>query len=79
MLNGNDAVIMKGGVVSEVSEKAKDGQGGKDREQAKTEGLDFIRTIITEDLASGKHAEIVTRFPPNRMAISILGTRRRSV
>jgi glutaminyl-tRNA synthetase len=25
---------------------------------------DFIRTIIDEDLASGKHDEIVTRFPP---------------
>ena len=32
--------------------------------EAKTEGLDFIRTIIAEDLASGKHACIVTRFPP---------------
>ncbi len=29
-----------------------------------TAGKDFIRTIITEDLASGKHTEIVTRFPP---------------
>lgn len=26
--------------------------------------LDFIRTIIAEDLASGKHKTIVTRFPP---------------
>ncbi len=26
--------------------------------------LDFIRQIIREDLASGKHASIVTRFPP---------------
>ena len=32
--------------------------------EAKTEGLDFIRTIIAEDLASGKHERIVTRFPP---------------
>ncbi len=32
--------------------------------EARTEGLDFIRTIIAEDLASGKHACIVTRFPP---------------
>jgi glutaminyl-tRNA synthetase len=32
--------------------------------EAKTEGLDFIRTIVAEDLASGKHASIVTRFPP---------------
>lgn len=26
--------------------------------------LDFIRTIVEEDLKSGKHKEIVTRFPP---------------
>ena len=26
--------------------------------------LDFIRAIVREDLASGKHASIVTRFPP---------------
>ncbi|NLZ16881.1 MAG: glutamine--tRNA ligase/YqeY domain fusion protein [Desulfobulbaceae bacterium] len=26
--------------------------------------LDFIRQIITDDLASGKHSHIVTRFPP---------------
>ena len=25
---------------------------------------DFIRQIIHDDLQSGKHAEIVTRFPP---------------
>lgn len=29
-----------------------------------TESLDFIRTIVEEDLKSGKHKEIVTRFPP---------------
>ncbi len=27
-------------------------------------GLDFIRAIISEDLASHKHTQIVTRFPP---------------
>lgn len=27
-------------------------------------GLDFIRTIVQDDLASAKHAQIVTRFPP---------------
>ncbi len=32
--------------------------------EAKTDGLDFIRTIVAEDLANGKHASIVTRFPP---------------
>lgn len=26
--------------------------------------VDFIRNIISEDLASGKHASVVTRFPP---------------
>ena len=26
--------------------------------------VNFIRQIIDEDLASGKHTEIVTRFPP---------------
>lgn len=35
------------------------GSGG-----ANTSGLDFVRTIIAEDLASGKHDQIVTRFPP---------------
>jgi glutaminyl-tRNA synthetase len=33
-------------------------------EAADTAGKDFIRTIVAEDLASGKHTEIVTRFPP---------------
>ena len=32
--------------------------------EAETEGLDFLRTIIAEDLASGKHDRVVTRFPP---------------
>ncbi len=32
--------------------------------EANTEGLDFIRTIVVEDLASGKHDHVVTRFPP---------------
>jgi len=27
-------------------------------------GLDFIREIVQEDLRSGKHASVVTRFPP---------------
>ena len=30
----------------------------------KESAADFIRTIIAEDLASGKHQAIVTRFPP---------------
>ena len=28
------------------------------------EHLDFIRTIVAEDLKSGKHASVATRFPP---------------
>ena len=28
------------------------------------EHLDFLRTIVSEDLASGKHAAVATRFPP---------------
>ena len=32
--------------------------------EAKPEPLDFIREIVSNDLASGKHASIVTRFPP---------------
>ena len=28
------------------------------------ESKDFIREIIAEDLASGKHATTITRFPP---------------
>ena len=28
------------------------------------ESLDFIRSIVADDLASGKHSTIVTRFPP---------------
>lgn len=33
-------------------------------ETPKTAGLDFIRQIIADDLASGKHITVVTRFPP---------------
>src|SRR5215475_890492 len=33
-------------------------------EPAAEAGRDFIRDIITADLASGKYKEIVTRFPP---------------
>jgi len=29
-----------------------------------TSGLDFIRKFVAEDIASGKHKQIVTRFPP---------------
>ena len=33
-------------------------------EKTATAGLDFIRQIIADDLASGKHNTVVTRFPP---------------
>lgn len=33
-------------------------------QQEKEAPTDFVRQIITEDLASGKHEAIVTRFPP---------------
>ena len=33
-------------------------------EPATPASKDFIREIIEEDLASGKHAGTVTRFPP---------------
>jgi glutaminyl-tRNA synthetase len=29
-----------------------------------TENSNFIKTIMQEDLANGKHNEIITRFPP---------------
>jgi len=32
--------------------------------EEKTTGTDFIRQIIADDLASGKHNTVVTRFPP---------------
>jgi len=32
--------------------------------EVKKSGRDFIREIIENDLAAGKHAEVVTRFPP---------------
>ena len=31
---------------------------------SKSPKLDFIREIIAADLASGKHATTITRFPP---------------
>jgi hypothetical protein len=33
--------------------------------------LNFIEEIVEEDLKAGKHQQIVTRFPPNRMVTSI--------
>ena len=33
----------------------------------------FIKTIMEEDLASGKHKEIITRFPPEPNAFLHIG------
>lgn len=35
-----------------------------DNQTENTAPLDFIRTIIAEDLRTGKHKQVVTRFPP---------------
>src|SRR4028118_1862428 len=32
--------------------------------EAPSRGLDFIREIVEDDLRNGKHATVVTRFPP---------------
>ena len=37
---------------------------GTDNGEGKSEPIDFIREIVAADLASGKHASTVTRFPP---------------
>ena len=37
---------------------------GVARTEPRSEGQDFIRAIIADDLATGKHAGVVTRFPP---------------
>ena len=31
---------------------------------APSAGTNFIRTLIDQDLASGKHRTVITRFPP---------------
>src|SRR5689334_8272977 len=33
-------------------------------EKIETEARDFIRDIVADDLASGRHKSVVTRFPP---------------
>lgn len=43
--------------------------------EAEARPTNFIRQIIDEDLASGKHTTVHTRFPPERMAICILAMR----
>ncbi len=41
-----------------------EGSSNADAGGAPTSGLDFIRTIVAEDLAAGRHEAVVTRFPP---------------
>lgn len=43
--------------------------------EAEARPTNFIRQIIDEDLASGKHTTVHTRFPWSRMAICILAMR----
>ena len=40
------------------------GAGGATPDGPDPRGLDFVRAMVAEDLRSGKHAAIVTRFPP---------------
>ena len=35
-----------------------------DEEGVETSGLDFIRTLIAEDVAGGRTETVITRFPP---------------
>src|SRR5262249_31120087 len=39
-------------------------RGGMANEEAAEAGRDFIRDIIDADIATGRSAEVVTRFPP---------------
>ncbi|HEY0015072.1 MAG TPA: glutamine--tRNA ligase/YqeY domain fusion protein [Longimicrobium sp.] len=44
--------------------ETRDGSEPRTDAYADREALDFIRTIVAEDLRAGKYQEIVTRFPP---------------
>ncbi|MDE2421800.1 MAG: glutamine--tRNA ligase/YqeY domain fusion protein [Gammaproteobacteria bacterium] len=50
--------------VHNLAENGQQEQQGKDQAKDQTVGLDFIRAIIADDLSTGKHNQIVTRFPP---------------
>lgn len=54
----NDAVAVPPEVLSTTNPVA------DSQQQQAQPGLDFIRQIITDDLKSGKHTQIVSRFPP---------------
>lgn len=56
----NDAVAVSPEVLSTTSPVADSQQ----QPQQAQPGLDFIRQIISDDLKSGKHKQIVSRFPP---------------
>lgn len=55
----NDAVAVPPEVLSTTRPVADSQQ-----QQQAQPGLDFIRQIISDDLKSGKHTQIVSRFPP---------------
>jgi len=57
------------GEKSEVSAARTGGRGGERGDgggagEERAAGRDFIRSIIAEDLAAGRHEAVVTRFPP---------------
>lgn len=54
----NDAVAVPPEVLSTTNPVA------DSQQQQVQPGLDFIRQIISDDLKSGKHTQIVSRFPP---------------
>lgn len=54
----NDAVAVPPEVLSTTNPVA------DSQQQQAQPGLDFIRQIISDDLKSGKHTQIVSRFPP---------------
>lgn len=54
----NDAVAVPPEVLSTTNPVA------DSQQQQAQPGLDFIRQIISDDLKSGKHMQIVSRFPP---------------
>jgi glutaminyl-tRNA synthetase len=58
VMKPNDAVAVPPEVLSTTNPVA------DSQQQQAQPGLDFIRQIISDDLKSGKHTQIVSRFPP---------------